>query len=188
MSPKVISISRGPQFRGGKSAYLFIILLFLILAFVLTLIFGPIIPVLIMAPIIVLLVFFTLDIQGVDIDKNKNLIRTYKMNVWGKTGTWNELQDFTRLTLERRSYSIKVSTFYTNLSTIQPNSIGTESHGHFLTLLVHKNGEESIILAENLQYKDAKNESKKISLKIGYELDDVYIQSVADSRQRRGRR
>ncbi|MDG1332431.1 MAG: hypothetical protein P8P74_08880 [Crocinitomicaceae bacterium] len=187
MSQNVISISRGPQFRGGKSAYLFIVLLFLILAFVLTLIFGGIIPALIMAPIIVLLVFLVLDIQGVDINKEKNLIRTYKVHPWGKVGTWNELQDFNRLTLERRTYSMKVSTFYTNLSTIQPNSHGIENHGHFLTLLVNKNGRESIILAENLQYKEAKKESVEISKKIGYPLEDTYNQSVADSRQRRRR-
>lgn len=187
MSQNVISISRGPQFRGGKSAYLFIVLMFLILAFVLTLIFGPITPALIMAPIIVLLVFFILDIQDVDINKDKNLIRTYKVYLWGKVGTWNELQDFNKLTLERRTYSFKVSQFYTNLTTIRPTKHGVENHGHFLTLLVHKNGEESIILAENLQYKDAKKESAKISLKIGYELKDVYIQTVASSRQRRGR-
>lgn len=138
-----------------------------------------------MIPIILLLIFSVLDIQGVDIDKDKSLIRTYKLYVWGKVGTWNELQDFNRLTLERRTYSIKVSTFYTDLSTIQPNPHGTENHGHFLTLLVHKNGKESIILAENLQYKEAKKESVKISAMIKYELEDVYIQTVVDSRQRR---
>lgn len=186
MKSKIISISKGAQFRDGKAVYLFILLIFILAFLVFNVVYERYMMPLLVSPLVILFTFFILDIRGVDIDKSKNRIRSYKLNVWGKSGKWKSLHGFKLISLDHQSFTVKVRSFYSNAINVR-DSYNHEEHGHFITTLVHENKDESIILTEHINYNKAKEEAVKISKKTGFTLDDVYREKMIGSKRNRGK-
>ncbi|MFZ6052052.1 hypothetical protein [Halocola ammonii] len=177
----IISISRGPQFRGGKSAPLFIvfmILLVIILAFAFVVNFF-VLPVL--SPFLAVFILFIIDIQGIQIDRKQNKIRNYKLRLWGKTGEWIDFDTLDRIVLDLESYQIKVVSFY-------QRGRNTENHRRFMVSLEsEKDSSANFLVYESPNYNDSKSFALKFSEKLDLPLDDRFSQRLRESRRRRKR-
>lgn len=187
MNSNIISISRGPQFRDGKSAFLFLFLLVLILFAVIFIIQGDIIASLILSPIIVLSIFLVLDVQGVQINKEEGLVRTYELNIWGKTGKWRDFHQYHSVCLDYETYFIKTRTFYTEYTTTSPNYYANEDNGHFVIYLVNNEEKNNILLGEKSNHKESRELAIYLSEKINLPFYDIFEQRVQESKEK-GRR
>lgn len=185
MRNDIITISRGPQFKQGKSASLFVLLLIFIIIDGILIVYFQYIAAFALILIPIPLIINILDIQGVQIDKGNRLIRNYKLRIWGKSGEWSVLSNFHSVYLDYKTYHIKSSSIFTELTTVKANYHATELYGHFLILLIHKNENKSLILGEKVKYNDAKQLAEEYSKKIGLPFRNIIKERVQESRKKR---
>ncbi len=141
MNKNIISISKGPQFRNGKSARLFVLLIFILFMLLAAIIQLWITAILILIPIIVLLIFTILDIQGVQIDKKKGHVRLYKLHILGRYGKWMNFIQFNTIYLDYETYKLKHKYYYIN-----PGRSSTQIQGHFVVTLINNDEKKNICL------------------------------------------
>jgi hypothetical protein len=176
---KIITLVKGPQFNGGKSAYLFVlcmILLFLVLAFTIN---ANYIGLLIVVPALVLCTHYMLDLRGIQLDLTDKLIRQYKQKLWGKKGKWMALNTFDKAILTHEFYKIK----NTNYSDIADGDITTykTTHGHFVVRLLHTKSKKHMIIAEEPKYSAAKKIIEKLVKHTGLNKEDTYQAKLMES-------
>ena len=170
---RMISISKGPQFRDGQSAYLFIFMLMLIIVLIVSLIKDSYLTAIILVPIIVFVFYNMIDVQGVQINKETGLVREYKLKIWGKVGKWTSLKQFHSIRLEYESYNIRVRTIYTQLTTDKHQRYGNEQYGHFVVALVNEDKLNNLELAEAETYANARKLAEGFARRIDLPLIDM---------------
>jgi len=175
----ITTLSNGPQFYGGKSAYLFVLvvtLLFVLIGFIVS---DMSLGIIIIIPIITILSSYTLDIRGVQIDLTSKRVRRYKQNLIGKKGKWLELSIFNKIILTHEFY--KVST--TDYSDIIDGDISTSktTHGHFVVRLIGSKSKKSLIITEEMKYSAAKKTLAKVAKDTGFEKEDTYHAKLVQS-------
>ncbi len=171
---KIITISNGPQFHDGKSAYLFVLLIILLFTLLGCIVNTFYIGILIILPVVILLSNYTLDIRGIQIDLTDQLVRKYKQNIWGKKGEWMDLKKFDKLVLIHEFYKVKSTDF------IEEESY-TTTHGHFVVRLIGTKSKESLIVTEEIKYSPAKKILAKTSKETGIEVEDTYHAKLLES-------
>lgn len=181
-----IKIPKGPQFRGGNAVFPFFIVALFILIAIVSVVQGAFSMFFILLPLIVFLINFILDFQGVEIDKEKQLVRIYKLDLFWISGQWQDLNMFYEIGLKHETYTIKEWTPYTNMTTRGRNNTSENvGYARFLITLENKNTSQNIILAERQEYSKAKSKSLILSEKIGLPFHDIYKERVQDSLKRR---
>ena len=182
----MIKIPTGPQFREGNAVGLFFIASILILIAVISIIQGAVQIFFIMLPLIVCVINFILDFQGVEIDKEKCLVRIYKLDLFWKYGQWQDLKTFYAIGLNYETYTIKEWTPYTNMTNVGGgNQFKNERYGDFVITLENKNTSKNIVLAERQEYLEAKSVATNLSEKIGLPFHNIYKERVEESKKRR---
>lgn len=181
-----IKISTGPQFREGNAVVPFFIVAILILIAVISIIQGDLQLFCIMLPLIVCLINFILDFQGLEIDKEKCLVRIYKLDFFWKYGQWQDFKTFYAIGLNYENYTIKEWTPYTNLTTVGRNDQFTNvRYGSFFITLENKNTRNNIVLAERQEYHEAITVAMNLSEKTGLPFHDIYKERVEESKIKR---
>jgi hypothetical protein len=186
MNPKIISYSKGPQFRGGNAVAPFLLVMLLIVFSVISVINYATIFLLFTIPLLVFLINFILDIQGVEIDKTKGLVREYKLEFFLKIGEWQDLKKFNKITLDKEHYIIQQVTIYSQMArTNGGKGITDEKHSRFLISLIYAEPQKSIILLEKNNYWEAVELSLQISKNLNLPYDDLFDTKLMNSRNRR---
>ena len=180
MNQNFITFSKGPQFRDGEAVAPFMLTWVLFFFSIYVLFEGYAIFLLISLPLMAFLINFTLDIQGVEIDKIKGLVRLYKLDLVVKYGKWEALNEYYEVSLDLKSYNINQRSFNS-----ASNGTISESHSHFLISLVHPEKEKTIILKEKDNYWDAVAVSLQLSKDIELPFHDLYDLRLLKSKNRR---
>ncbi len=179
-----IKISTGPQFREGNAVVPFFIAAILILIAVISILQGALRIFFIMLPLIVCVINFILDFQGVEIDKEKCLVRIYKLDLFWKYGQWQDFKTFYAIGLNYETYTIKEWTPYTDMTTVGgSNQYKNERYGDFFITLENKNTRKNIVLAERPEYPEAKSVATNLSEKIGLPFHNIYKERVEESKK-----
>lgn len=186
MNPKIISYSKGPQFRGGRAVAPFLLVMLLIVFSAVSVVNDALILLLITLPLIAFLINFILDIQGIEIDKSKGLVREYRLEFFIKYGEWQDLKKFNQITLDNQHYIIQQVTIYSHMArTNGGKSITNEHHSRFIISLVNVDPQKSIILLEKNDYWEAVELSLQISKNLNLPYDDIYDTRLVNSKNRR---
>lgn len=168
------TITKAPQFKGGKSAYLFVLCIFLLFLLIAFMVHENYIGIPIIVILLVLVIPYMLDIRGVQIDLTNNVIRHYKQSLWGQKGEWITLHTFDQIILTHEFYRVKTA------SPLETESHITK-HGHFVVRLISKESKTSFSITEEIKYSGAKKIAHKLSKDIGFELDDTYHTKLTQS-------
>lgn len=184
MANTKFSIFCGPQFRGGKTAYLFFVMLALIILAAYAALEGDWWMGVIGWFLALLLVFFTFDFQGVDFDRGDNRVRRYRIRPWGKEGQWEPLSDFTTVQLGRENYMVKAAQIYSHLIGNGPRT-GHERHSQFIVCVTSKHGKH-IVLKETEDIRAALKVARMVAQKLNIPLKDHVKEALMA--QRRGLR
>lgn len=186
MTPKIISYSKGPQFRGGNAVIPFMLVMLLIVFSGLSIVNQFWIFLLFSLPMLVFLVNFILDIQGVEIDKAKGLVREYKIQFFIKKGEWQDLKKFNKITLDKEYYVIQQVTIYSSMArTNGGKAVTNENHNRLLISLVNQNPQLNIILLEKNNYWEAVDLCLKLSKNLNLPFDDLYDTRMMNAKNRR---
>jgi hypothetical protein len=169
---KYISISRGPQFRDGKPVFAFFIFLALLIISISFIIEGDYVVVAFLSVFIILLLFYILDIQGIDIDIKKSLYRSYKLYLWGKRGKWEDYSSFKSVKIDFEIYYVKTAKFYSYYSGTS-NFSGKERHDRYLIMLSSDDKKNKLLVAERIEYKNAIKKAKEISRLLNLPMEDL---------------
>lgn len=141
-----INISRGAQFRGGKTAYLFLVTVALICLTGAMLFEGEYLIAAISITVAILSLFFVLDVHGVEIDLRKKGVRHYRLRPWGRDGEWQSLSEFRAIEIDHEKYMVNVRSAY-QLGDIGGRII-RERHWRFTVFLVGIKANSHILLME----------------------------------------
>ena len=181
MNKNIISISKGPQFRNGKSAGLVVLLVLMFFVLLTAIIQVWIIHMLILIPIMVVVIFTMLDIRGIQIDKKKGLIRSYKLHIFGKYGKWVNFTLFNTIYLDYETYKLKHTSYYRN-----PYRSSTHIQGHFVVTLINNDEKKNIVLAQKPTHKEAIEFARSLLNKIKLPFTDNFVKKVHESKKKRG--
>lgn len=180
MKKSTIIYSRGGQFKGGKSIFLFFVSLSLLIRVIYLVFHSEYASMLLTLVFLALTLFIMTDIRGVEIDIKKNKIREYRLRIWGKTGAWMDYQQFSKITLSLGSYDIHTS----DLSP-EGNGSYSEKHHHFVVELVNTHGDKKLTLGEKSDYKEARQLMKEASIELNLETQNKFQERLRISKQRR---
>jgi len=178
---ELISFSRGAQFRGGKSAYGFVGMLFMILVAVGLSIQGHYSAAGILSILVVLTFFHVFDFRGVQVQKDKNKVREYQLKLWGKTGKWLDFAQFSTVSLEYESFEIRTSDL------LEDEGSTIERHRHFLVSLECQDSGKKILLAEIVKYREAEVFAREAARSLGLECVDRFGPKLQASRRKQRR-
>jgi hypothetical protein len=170
----IITLSNGAQFHEGKSAYLFIFLILLLLILAGVIISAIYLALLLILPAILLLSIYILDVRGIQIDLTNQLIRPYKQNIRGKKGEWLPLKTFNKIILIHEFYKTR------EVSLVEEESYVT-THGHFVVRLIHTTTKKSLMVSQDLKYSVAKKTIHKLSKSLRFEMEDTYHAKLVQS-------
>ena len=157
---KIITISKGPQFRDGKVSLLFILIIFGLVISIGLFIQREFIGGIIFLFISYLMFDIAIDIQGLEINVTKRVYRKYKLKYFMKFGKWDEYIGYNSLIIERDSYLITEAHGRGSSSTV-------EREQRFLIYLVNDDADKNIILEEDEDYDEASKKAVLLSEKIG---------------------
>ena len=147
---KNMTYSRGAQFKGGKSTFLFFISFAILVTLISLLYNGEHLSALAIFPFLAVALFLTADIQGIEIDLEQNKVREYRLTLLGKKGSWMNFKPFTKISLNQADY---------NISTADLTTGGRESyedqHHHFVVEIINPTQNIKLLLAENGDLKKA---------------------------------
>lgn len=162
-SEQKITISKGPQFKtlGGE----FLALLFLLFVFIslFALTGGFFIVSLLFFIAGIALFSLVLDIQGIQVDRNLHKIRNYKVFLWFKFGTWDNINNYKSIYLTHKNITVKTS-FYSNNN--------SETHHYYHINLVDEPNKKKILLAEYKNYYKAHKIAQNIANATGLSFKD----------------
>lgn len=184
-SKNIVTFSRGPQFWNGRARLpVFILMILLIIGLYKTSV-KHYEPLLIVIPLFILVLFFTMDIRGAQVNQKDFLVRKYWMFCWIKFGKWKDMTPYLSVYLDHSTYSIKTFTFFTQVSTYKRNYFGSVTNGHFVVSLLNHDDNSPLVIGEREKYKDAKEFAMQCSVNLGLELHDNFKIRLQKSKQRR---
>lgn len=176
-SSEIVRIKRGPQFRGGKAAGYFVLQILMVLLMVIFIIAGYYIAAEVAFILAVLNLSFLLDFQGIELDRQNQRIRNYKMFLWFKFGTWIEFKGFSHLQMERDSFSTSlIDPFSFMLYTGSVKTVTT--HRHFLITAVNEEENTGLVLGEIADYEKAKKFLKETAEQFDLPYKDGYLEKL----------
>lgn len=131
-------------------------------------------------PILVVCIHPILNIQGVEINTKKQVVRAYKLKIFGKTGDWHDLKLFQSISVDNETYNIHYAL---------PDDIPiiSERYSHFVVSLVHNSNEGKIILAEISDYHEAQDFARKLASALDIAYIDVYAKRLLAAKLKKRR-
>lgn len=183
MKKNILTFSKGPQFHGGRTALIFLILLAFLFISIAGCVQGEYLPALILFPFILVLSFFIFDIRGTQIDIERELIREYKLFLWVKFGKWQNYKPFNLILLKYISHQIETADF----SSGRFGKTATEVHGIFTVFLTNPEDTKRLVMAEFAQYRHALHFADRLSETLNLPFLDNFEIRLETSRNRRRR-
>ena len=138
---------------------------------------------LILVPFIPILFFYVFDFRGVDICLDRNKIREYRLNIFGKSGCWIDLSQFQSIYLDYDSFGVQIADF----SEGGYNGQVIEKNGQFLISLVSQSTKELLIVSEKIKYHEAKLFATELAQVLSLPIRDTF-QKRLRSPKRGGRK
>lgn len=151
MSGKTLTISRGAQFKGGNTAYLFFVMVALVVYAIVLAVENEMLLAATCFVVAALLTVFVLDIRGVEIDLAKQRYREYVIRPWGKTGKWLPLKKLKAVELYFEDYVVKVRAMYSRLANPAAPRYNHERHWRYALYFTCFSGSEPTLLMESQQ-------------------------------------
>ncbi|PLX11354.1 MAG: hypothetical protein C0594_03760 [Marinilabiliales bacterium] len=182
-SGKIIQISRGPQFRNGKGAGLFVLTLFILITSIALSIGNLVnyaIPGFVLA---ILLLSFIIDFQGIELDKKNNKIRNYRMFLWFRYGSWVSFDSYKSIQLEKDSYTTSIIDPFGFATRIGPAS-KTFTHRHYVITAINPESNEGLVIAEIRIYEQAVSFIEKTAKEFGLPYRNVYLEKLKAAKKR----
>lgn len=141
-----IRIPSGPQFRNPLAILLFFILLILIFSGITTLLTGAILFFLLQSLVLILVLSLILDFRGIEINRERMMIRSYRQLLWFRYGKWIPLQQYVSLRLQV-DFAIQGAS---------PKACGkSPTSAYYDVVLVHFNKKNNLVLKEFTSYNKA---------------------------------
>jgi hypothetical protein len=159
---KIVIISKESRFNKRFGFFYFFILV-LLFPTTLILIFNlMIIPTILSVLLYVIIINLLFNIQGIEIDKEKNIFRNYKKFFFYKYGSWMDFNNFKILSITSDHLSLSKS-FYSG---------GYETHFYYYVSFVNESSKLNIRIAEFDDYYKAYSFAKKTSVEFNLEIKD----------------
>ncbi len=149
MSQKILSISRGAQFQGGKTAYMFFVVLVAVIYCVVMLIEGEVLSATLCIAVAMVLTIYVLDIRGVEVDLGNSRFREYVIRPWGKDGKWMPLNEVKAVELFRETYIVKVKAIFSRLADPGAPKYNNERHSRYALYFTNSTTSDSVLLMES---------------------------------------
>jgi len=156
----IINIKKGPQFKskgGGLFAFVSIALFVISLAAITTMYyyFSAISFV-----FCFILIYYFIDIRGIQLDKNTKRIREYKLFLWIKIGKWQDLNNFKSIYLTKKRLVTSDTEYF-------------ETHYYYYIKLVDESNKKEIILSEFNNYNKAFKIAKNVAVATGLTFKNI---------------
>ena len=163
---KRVIISQGSKF-DKKFGYLYFFILVLLLPISIAVTIYTIYelkfaPLVLVALLWVILINLLINIQGIEIDLEKNIFRNYKKFIFYKYGSWRDFEGFKTLSITSDHLSLSKS-FYSG---------GYETHFYYYVSFVNDSSKLNIRIAEFDNYYKAYSFAKKTSAEFNLEIKD----------------
>ncbi|MPM10311.1 hypothetical protein SDC9_56640 [bioreactor metagenome] len=148
MNDRIINISRGPQFRGGKSAGAFFLMFFILIIVVVLFINSVFIIAFCLLAVCSLLAEYILDIRGVEVDKVNSRVREYRSLLLTRFGEWKSYKGYNSLQIADDYYLIRQK----EDEVMGRGRVYYEKHHRFIIVLINEEAEKNMLLAEGSDY------------------------------------
>jgi len=183
MKRKYFIYSKGPQFLGGNSAYLFIVIVFLIVFAIMEFRSQDYYTSLGLFALVSFLLVFLLDYKGIEIDKRDNRVREYSIRPWGKMGKWKNLGEYRSIRLKYERYKLD----RVDLDEDFDDGSAEELYGAFIVYFAGDEHADEIVLGEFPKYSEAKSFAYDVEHGLDQEFVDEFAIRLAHARKTRRR-
>ncbi len=176
----MITISYGAQFRNAKATWLFLLFVLIAAFSVASLVQGQVMTGFILLVSALLLIIYTLDIKGVQIDLEKDLYRIYTITVIGKYGKWQPYEGYEKITIKYDSFKVNTASF----GGARAQTIA-ENHSRFVVELTHSTGiQGALFIREEQKYNNAQAYANEISEKLSLPIKDYFADKLVKGRKK----
>jgi len=169
MKRKYFIYSKGPQFLGGNSAYLFIVIVFLIVFAIMEFRSQDYYTSLGLFALVSFLLVFLLDYNSI--------------RPWGKMGKWKNLGEYRSIRLKYERYKLD----RVDLDEDFDDGSAEELYGAFIVYFAGDEHADEIVLGEFPKYSEAKSFAYDVEHGLDQEFVDEFAIRLAHARKTRRR-
>lgn len=177
------TISRGPQFKGILSTLGLVVFVFSLVIGIVTCVNDEYAVGLVILLVSAVALNLFLGVQGMEIDHDKQLVRSYKQFLWLRSGEWTTLNDYTQLHLVKDNFYVRTSPL--------PNMLGPGSGGAhskvstYDIVLWGEKVQQPILMSEFADHKEATAFMQEYAEKLSLPARDIYRELQASAVSRR---